>query len=107
MTESIPRPAHPYRVLATAIFLPGFGHVVGGFPQRGLILQMFMILMAWITWHATPPERDIVGRLSGGLFIYAVSIMDAYRLAQLRYAAYRRSAGTAQSAGGKLRRNRG
>jgi hypothetical protein len=89
----VPPPPHPYRVLLTAILLPGFGHVVGGFPQRGLILQAFMILMAWITWHATPPERDLIGRLSGGIFIYAVSIMDAYRLSQLRYAAYRRSVG--------------
>jgi len=76
----------PYRVLATAILLPGFGHVISGFALRGLTLQMFMILMAWITWHVTPPERDIVGRLAGGLFVYALSIVDAYRLSQLRFA---------------------
>lgn len=93
MNPRAPRPPpHPARVLLAAIVLPGFGHVIAGFAQRGLVLQMFMILMAWITWHAAAPDRDIVGRLAGGLFIYAVSIMDAYRLAQLRYAAYRRGA---------------
>jgi hypothetical protein len=64
ISEPMPRPAHAYRVLATAILLPGFGHVIGGFPQRGLILQAFVILMAWITWHATS-ERDDRRPLSG------------------------------------------
>lgn len=81
-------PVHPYRVLVTAILLPGFGHVLSGAPQRGMVLQGFMILMGWITWHLTTPDHSLVGRLAGGLFVYAVSIPDAYRIAKLRYLAF-------------------
>jgi hypothetical protein len=82
------RPVHPYLVLLTAVVFPGFGHVLCAAPQRGLILQAFMILMGWITWHATTPDHSLIGRLAGGLFIYAVSIPDAYRIAKIRYVAF-------------------
>ncbi len=78
------RAIDPRRVLLAAILLPGFGHVLCGAGTRGLMLQAFMILGGWITWHLTPPDRDLVGRLAGGLFIYALSIPDAYRIAKLR-----------------------
>ncbi|QAY97444.1 hypothetical protein CWB41_16060 [Methylovirgula ligni] len=75
---------NPYVVLAVAILLPGMGHVLAGQPKRGFTMQMFMILLAMITWHLTTPAQSLVGRLSGGLFVYALSIPEAYRLAKLR-----------------------
>ncbi len=75
---------NPYVVLAVAIRLPGMGHVLAGQPKRGFTMQMFMILLAMITWHLTTPAQSLVGRLSGGLFVYALSIPEAYRLAKLR-----------------------
>jgi len=87
------RPRHPLLVLLAAILLPGFGHTLSGFPLRGLTLQMFMIVFGLITWHLTTPQQSLVGRLAGGVFIYAVSIMDAYRLAKLRWDAFQRQAG--------------
>jgi hypothetical protein len=48
--------------------------------------------MRIITWHLTTPQHSMVGRLAGGLLIYAVSIMDAHRLARLRWAAFHRAA---------------
>ncbi len=75
---------NPYFVLAVAVILPGMGHVLVGQPKRGFTMQMFMILMAMITWHLTAPAQSLVGRLSGGLFVYAMSIPEAYRLAKLR-----------------------
>jgi hypothetical protein len=86
------RPRHPLLVLLTAIVLPGFGHTLLGFPLRGLSFQMFMIVLGLITWHLTTPQHSLIGRLAGGLFIYAVSIMDAYRLAKLRWDAFQRQA---------------
>jgi hypothetical protein len=53
---------------------------------------MFMIMMGLITWHLTTPQQSYVGRLAGGLFIYAISIVDAYRIARLRWAAWHRTA---------------
>ena len=93
MAEPIARrPVHPGLLLLAAILLPGFGHTLCGFRYRGLAIQMFMIVLGLITWHLTTPQQSLVGRLAGGLFIYAISIMDAYRLAKLRWDAYRRQA---------------
>ncbi len=82
------RPLHPYVVLTIAILLPGFGYVVCGRPRRGLTLQLFMIALAFITWHLASPERSLVGRLAGGVFIYALSLPDAYRIARIRWTTY-------------------
>jgi Na+/proline symporter len=93
MAEPAPRrPLHPLLVLLAAILLPGFGHTLSGFPLRGLTLQMFMVVLGLITWHLTTPQQSLIGRLAGGLFVYAVSIMDAYRLAKLRRDAFQRQA---------------
>ncbi|HEX4571595.1 MAG TPA: hypothetical protein VF213_08625 [Dongiaceae bacterium] len=93
MAEPAPRrPLHPLLVLLAAILLPGFGHTLSGFPLRGLTLQMFMVVLGLITWHLTTPQQSLIGRLAGGLFVYAVSIMDAYRLAKLRWDAFQRQA---------------
>jgi hypothetical protein len=78
------RPLNPYRVLALAIVLPGMGHVAAGAVRRGLMLQLFMILGGFITWHLSGPQTSLAGRLAGGLFIYALSLPEAYRLARLR-----------------------
>ena len=76
----------PYVVLAAAILLPGAGHVLVGQTRRGLLMQVFMILLALITWHLTSPAQSLLGRLAGGVFVYALSIPEAYRLARLRLA---------------------
>jgi uncharacterized membrane protein YkvI len=86
------RPIHPGLVLLAAVLLPGFGHTLCGFRYRGLVMQTFMIVLGLITWHLTTPQQSLVGRLAGGLFIYAISIMDAYRLAKLRWDAFQRQA---------------
>jgi hypothetical protein len=84
----VKRPLHPYAVLAIAILLPGAGHVIGGRPRRGLTLQLFMISLSFVTWQLTTPQRSLAGRLAGGLFVYAMSLPEAYRLAKIRWAVY-------------------
>jgi hypothetical protein len=84
-------PLHPYVVLAVAVLLPGFGYVLCAQPHRGLVFQVFMILLGIITWHLTTPEHSFVGRIAGGLFVYAISIPDTYRIARLRWAAWHRT----------------
>ena len=75
---------NPYLVLAIATVLPGMGHVVCGAGRRGMMLQFFIILGAFITWHLAPQGASLAGRLAGGLFVYALSLPEAYRLARLR-----------------------
>lgn len=93
------RPLHPYLVLAIAIVLPGMGHVVTGHPQRGFGFAFFSLLLALLTWHTTTPEQSFIGRSAGGLFVWALSIPDAYRLARESYELWRRRQGTVSDAG--------
>jgi hypothetical protein len=89
--EQRPRPPlNPYLVLLVAILLPGFGHVLNGQARRGLIMQLFMIALGFITWQLAPPEASFIGRISGGLFVYALSIPEAYRVARIRWVAFQR-----------------
>lgn len=82
-------PLNPYWVLLLAVVLPGAGHVAIGQPQRGFGFAFFSLLLALMTWQLTTPEQSFIGRSAAGLFVWALSIPDAYRLARLRYETWR------------------
>lgn len=84
-------PPHPYIVLAAATLMPGAGHVMIGQPQRGFGFAAFSLLLALICWQTTGPEHSFVGRSALGLFVWALSIPDAYRAARIRYAIWKYS----------------
>jgi len=95
-------PLHPYWVLLVAAVLPGVGQVLNNTPARGMMMVFFLLSFGWITWHLTTPEHSFAGRYAGALFIYAVSVMDAYRWARYRWAFFHRGAlGPALPAGGR------
>ncbi|AWC25953.1 hypothetical protein WHT83_25505 (plasmid) [Aminobacter sp. P9b] len=77
------KPINPYLVLALAIVLPGAGHVAVRDPKRGLAFAFFVVLFAVISYATTTPETSFIGRHAGGLFVWALSIPDAYRRARL------------------------
>lgn len=83
MTSRSSKHLHPRLVLLLAILLPGVGHVAIGQAPRGLVFVFFTLLFAWITWHLTTPDQTFLGRYAGGVFIYAISILDAYKRALL------------------------
>jgi hypothetical protein len=89
-------PLHPFMVLLIAILLPGVGQVLNNTPKRGLMFLFFIMSFGWVTLHLAPPDASFVGRYAGGFFIYAISIMDAYRWARYRYAYFRREHAGAQ-----------
>jgi hypothetical protein len=92
MTTSDPprrAPLHPYLVLLIAILAPGSGHWAVGNINRGVMFAWFMIILGWVSWRITGPEISPIGRLAGGLFIYAIGVMDAYRIARLRWAQHK------------------
>ena len=72
-------------VLAVAVVLPGMGHVLLRMPGRGLMFAFYTVLLGAITWQLTTPEISLVGRLAGGLFVYAISLLDAYTWATRRF----------------------
>lgn len=83
------KPLNPYIVLAIATALPGGGHVAIGLPNRGLGFAFFSLLLAALTWQVTTPDQSFVGRSAAGLFVWALSIPDAFKLAKIRLEAWR------------------
>ncbi|NLU72637.1 hypothetical protein HCC61_08120 [Streptomyces sp. HNM0575] len=84
LTRALGRLVHtPMLVLLTAAVLPGVGHVVIGRPFRGLTFVFYILLLGIITAHLAAPDRSFLGTYAGGVFVYAISVMDAYRLAAL------------------------
>ncbi|PBB27592.1 MULTISPECIES: hypothetical protein [unclassified Mesorhizobium] len=83
-----PAPVSPYLVLGASIVLPASGHVILGVPVRGLQFLFFMVILAWVTAKIAPPDASFIGRHAGGFLIYALSILDAYKLARIRHATW-------------------
>lgn len=83
-------PVHPLLVLMAAIVLPGTGQVLNRQPVRGLMFLFFVLLLGGYTLKTASPEVSIVGKLAGGLFVYALSIFDAYRTARVRIEVWQR-----------------
>lgn len=78
-------PMHPYLVLVIAIVLPGVGQVVNHNPMRGLTMLFFMLVLGVVTYQLAAPGISVIGQFAGGIFIYALSIMDAYMVARIRW----------------------
>ncbi|MEK0081830.1 hypothetical protein [Benzoatithermus flavus] len=83
------RPPQPLLVLAVAIVLPGCGHLLLGLQQRAMMFLFFIVLLGLVTYHLTTPEHSFLGRYAGGLFVYAISLTDAYKLARMRFERWR------------------
>jgi len=49
-------------------------------------MVLFMLILGWVTLYTTTPEHSFVGQYAGGFFVYAISLMDAYRFARVRQA---------------------
>ncbi len=84
-----PKPPHPYAVLGAAAVLPASGHVWLGQAQRGLTFLFFMLVLGALTAHFAPPQASFIGRHAGGVFVYALSVLDAYKLARVRWETWR------------------
>ena len=81
-------PLNLYIVLAVAILLPGVGQVLNRQPVRGLIFVCFAILLGGFTLKTAAPEVSFVGKMAGGLFVWAMAVLDAYKTARIRHAVW-------------------
>lgn len=77
-------PLNPRLVLAVALLLPGVGQVLNRQPIRGLIFVCFAILLGGFTLKTAAPDVSFVGKVSGGLFVWAMAALDAYKVARIR-----------------------
>jgi hypothetical protein len=76
------KPKNPYLVLAASVF-PGAGHVLLGQPQRGLMFIFFMTILGWVSFKLMPEDATFIGRHIGGIFIWGMSVIDAFRTARI------------------------
>ncbi|MFO1203750.1 MAG: hypothetical protein U1E58_14055 [Tabrizicola sp.] len=81
-------PLKPYLVLAVALVLPGMGQVLNRQPVRGLIFVCFAVLLGAFTLKTAAAEVSFVGKMAGGLFVWAMAVLDAYKVARIRHAVY-------------------
>lgn len=79
------KPMNPYLVLAIAFLLPGMGQVANRQPLRGLTFVFFILLLGGFTLKTAAPDVSIIGKLAGGLFVWAMAMMDAYKTARIRH----------------------
>ncbi len=79
----MPKPRNPYLVLAVSL-IPGAGHVTLGLPQRGLVFLFFTIILGWVSLRVMPETMSFFSRHAGGIFIYGISVLDAYKIAKVR-----------------------
>jgi predicted membrane protein len=79
-------PPNPYAVLAVATVLPGVGQVMNRQPLRGLIFVFFVLLLGAFTLKTAAAEVSFVGKIAGGLFVWALAMIDAYKTARIRRA---------------------
>ncbi|MGQ0610546.1 MAG: hypothetical protein ACT4N9_05510 [Paracoccaceae bacterium] len=82
------KPLNPYLVLAVATVLPGMGQVMNRQPLRGLIFVFFVVLLGAFTLKTAAPEVSFVGKIAGGLFVWAMAMIDAYKTARIRFATW-------------------
>ncbi|MDZ4311578.1 MAG: hypothetical protein U1A24_13625 [Cypionkella sp.] len=85
------KPLNPHLVLAAATILPGSGQVLNRQPIRGLTFVFFIVLLGAFTLKTASPEVSLVGKLAGGLFVWALAMMDAYKTARIRFEVWRHS----------------
>ena len=83
------KPANPYLVLLAATVLPGSGQVINRQPLRGLTFVFFILLLGGFTLKTAAPEVSVVGKLAGGLFVWALAMIDAYKTARIRFEIWR------------------
>ena len=74
---------NPYLVLLAALVLPGAGHVLLGKAQRGLTFLFFTVILGWASYKVMPEHFSFFSRHVGGVFIYGISVLDAYKMARI------------------------
>lgn len=86
MTSS---PRNPRHVLIAAVLFPGSGHVLQGRAPRGLTFLFFTVILGWASQHIMPETASFFGRHIGGVFVYGISVLDAYKWSRVQWETWR------------------
>ncbi len=79
------KPKNPYLILFAGLILPGAGHVLLGQAQRGLTFLFFTVILGWASFKTMPEHMSFFSRHVGGILIYGISVLDAYKIARIKY----------------------
>lgn len=71
-------------IVLLALAIPGAGHVLLGKAPRGLIFIFWMFAFGYITYHLAGVNASPLGKISGGVAIWVLSVLEASRLAVKR-----------------------
>lgn len=83
---------HPLIPVILAVLVPGSGHVALGKPARGLIFVFWIVFFGALTDKLAGPEASFAGRYAGGIAVWAISVVEAGRLARQKKAMRRSGA---------------
>ncbi|MEL7566074.1 MAG: hypothetical protein AAGU27_14465 [Dehalobacterium sp.] len=72
-------------VVLASFVIPGSGYVILGKPVRGLMMVFWMLLFGFVTYNLTSEEISFIGRLSGGIAVWTLSLVEVYRIAKNNY----------------------
>ena len=68
-----------FPVVATVI-VPGSGYVLLSRPMRGLLMLCWMFIFGYITLRLSSNSVSLIGRFSGGIAVWAISVLEIYRI---------------------------
>lgn len=67
-----------------AMIIPGSGYVLLSRPMRGLLMVFWMFIFGFITFNLSSTDISVIGRYSGGIAVWVMSVIEVYRIAQLK-----------------------
>lgn len=71
-----------FAVVLLSMVMPASGYVLLGKSVRGLMMLMWMFMFGYITYKLTTVDISLIGRLSGGLGVWTISVVETHKLAQ-------------------------
>jgi hypothetical protein len=72
-----------YIILMLSMVIPGAGHVILKRPTRGLFFIFWMYCLGYITYQITSTDITLIGRLSGGIAVWVLSVLEVDRMLKL------------------------
>jgi len=63
-----------------AFIVPGSGYVLLSRPMRGLLMIFWMCIFGYITFRLTSANISMIGRYSGGLAVWVISVLEVYHI---------------------------
>ncbi len=71
-------------IFISSLVVPGSGFVLLGKPGRGLMYVLWMFFFGYLTYKFSSPDISVIGRFSGGIAVWALSLVELSRLLKIR-----------------------